>query len=161
MNKIASSILIGTLALGGLSMVNASPDNHGEGHGYKSHHCKHGQKGGHSRFEKMKSVLGLTDAQVKQVEALKSKFQPRKEALRGKMKSTRMQLRATMKSNTVDKTKLSQLATTMGNLKTEKIMLRAEMRSEMDKILTDDQRAKRAAMFKSRQGKHGGGRCKH
>jgi len=162
MNKIASTILIGSLAMGGYGMAVASPDGHGNGHEYKSHHCKHKQRGGQSRIERMKTMLGLTEKQVQQMQSLKAKFKPRKQALRGKMKSTKMQLRATMKSDTVDKAKITQLATTMGNLKTEKILLKVEMRTEVNKILTAEQRAKRKAMFASHKGKHKGKHnCNH
>jgi len=156
MNKTAAILLTTSLALGGYGVANASADHQGK-HEYQGKHCKHGKYGkkdGEARLERMKAKLGLSEKQVTQIRAIKDKHRPGKMALRGKMKETRMQLRAAMHADQIDKAKVKQLAQQMGSLKVEKIMLKADMRSEVNKVLTAEQRAKKKEIHKGRHDRH-------
>jgi len=154
MNKIAVTLLAGSLALGGYGLVNASPDSY-EKYEYQGKHCKHGKEG---RLERMKSTLDLSEDQVTKIRAIKDKYRPEKMALRGKMKDARKQLREAMHADSIDKNKVKKLARQMGDLKTQKILLRADMKAEVHSVLTSEQRAKKKDMFK---GRHEGYREHH
>ena len=110
--------------------------------GHKGKYCnKQGKKSGY-RMEKMIKHLGLSDEQATKVRSIRESFQPKMEALRDKMKDNRKQLREVMHADNIDQSKVKQLAQTMGDLKANKIILRAEMRNEIHKVLTKAQREK-------------------
>jgi len=171
MNKIATTLLVSSLALGGFSLANADDDRYErferyehsedddryERHGYKGKYCdKHGKKSGH-RMERMIKHLDLSDEQATQVRSIRDSYQPKMIALREKMKESRKQLREEMHAETIDQDKVKKLAQTIGDLKAEKIILRAEKRNKVHKVLTEEQRNKMKEM-KQRRGykyKHG------
>ena len=167
MNKITTTLLISSLALGGFTLANADDDRYERGDryekgehykhdGHKSKRCnKHGKKSGY-RMEKMIKHLGLSDEQATKVRSIRESFQPKMEALRDKMKDNRKQLREVMHADNIDQSKVKQLAKTMGNLKENKIILRAEMRSNIHKVLT---KAQREEMEKRKE--HRGSKNKH
>ena len=164
MNKITTTLLVSSLALGGFTLANADDDRHERGDHYDKHerdghkgkYCnKHGKKSGY-RMEKMIKHLGLSDEQATQVRSIRESFQPKKEALRNKMKANRMQLREVMHADNIDQNKVKELAKTMGDLKANKIILRAEMRSNIHKVLT---KAQREEMKKRKE--HRGSKYKH
>lgn len=74
------------------------------------------------RLEKMKEELGLSDAQVEQIKALHEKKKAEMEKLREEAKEENKEHRAKMKAH------------------------RQEMKTEIDKILTDEQRKKAEAL---------------
>lgn len=151
MNKIASTLLVSSLVLGGFAVANADNDRYERGdryeqnerydkHEYRGKYCnKHGKKSGY-RMERMIEQLDLNDAQEKQVHSIRDNYRPKMKALREDMKETRKQLRETMHAETIDQEKVNKLAQTMGQLKTNKIMLRAEMSTEINKVLSKEQR---------------------
>jgi len=151
MNKIATTLLVSSLALGGFTLANADDDryeqedryekkDHYERDGHKGKYCnKHGKKSGY-RMEKMIKRLGLSDEQATKVRSIRESFQPKMEALRKKMKENRKQLREEMHAESIDQSKVKELAQSMGELKANKIILRSEMRSNIHKVLTNAQR---------------------
>ena len=164
MNKITTTLLVTSLALGGFTLANAGDDRHERGDRYEKHerdghkgkYCnKQGKKSGY-RMEKMIKHLGLSDEQATKVSDIRESFKPKMEALREKMKENRKQLREVMHADNIDQSKVKQLAKTMGNLKENKIILRAEMRSNIHKVLT---KAQREEMEKRKE--HRGSKNKH
>jgi len=148
MNKIATTLLVSSLALGGFTLANADDDRY-EGYekndryehgGYKGKYCdKHSKKSGY-RMEKMIKKLGLSDEQATKVRSIRENFQPKMKALHEKMKENRKQLREEMHAENIDMNKVKKLAQTMGELKANKIILRSEMRNNIHKVLTKEQR---------------------
>lgn len=152
MNKIATTLLVSSLALGGFTLANADDDSNERGDRYEKndHYKRDGHKGKHCdkqgkksqyRMEKMIKHLGLNDEQAKKVRSIRESFQPKMEALRSTMKENRKQLREEMHADNIDQSKVKKIAKTMGDLKANKIILRAEMRNEVHKVLTKEQRA--------------------
>jgi len=154
MNKIATTLLVSSLALGGFTLANADDDryerhekedrykkdDHYERYEHKGKYCnKHGKKSGY-RMEKMIKRLGLSDEQATKVRSIRESFQPKIEALRDKMKESRKQLREEMHAEKIDQSKVKELARKIGDLKANKIILRAEMRSNIHNVLTNTQR---------------------
>lgn len=151
MNKITTTLLVSSLALGGFTLANADDDRYeredryekGEYNkhdGRKGKYCdKQGKKSGY-RMEKMIKHLGLSDEQATKVRSIRESYKPKMEALRNKKKENRKQLREVMHADNIDQNKVKQLAQTMGDLKANKIILRAEMRSNIHKVLTKAQR---------------------
>jgi len=172
MNKIVTTLLVSSLALGGFTLANASDDDRYERYeryehsddddryerkGYKGKYCdKHGKKSG-DRMERMIKHLELSDEQATQVRSIRDSYQPKMQALREKMQENRKQLREEMHAETIDQEKVKKLADKMGDLKADKIILRAEKRNKIHNVLTNEQREKMKEM-KERRGykyKHG------
>lgn len=153
MNKITTTLLVSTLALGGFTLANADDDRYEREHRYekgehykhdshKGKYCnKHGKKSGY-RMEKMIKRLDLNEEQAKQVRDINESYKPKMEALREKMKENRKQLREAMHADKIDQDKVKELAQTAGKIKSNKIILRAEKRNEIHKVLTKEQREK-------------------
>ncbi len=161
MNIIATTLLVSSLALGGFAVANADDDrydddryerdDHDERYGYSGKSCeKYGKKFG-KRMEYMIERLELNEEQEKQVRSIRDSYHPKVEALRDKMRDNRKQLRETMHADTIDQAKVKQLAQQIGDLKTDKIILRAQMRNEFHKVLTKEQLEK----MKNSKGHHG------
>ena len=163
MNKLTTTLLTASLALGSFGIIIASPGEYGK-YGHKGKYCqqgKHGKGHGAARITRMTSVLGLNSKQVKQLEAIQAKYQPKRIALRTKMQAARTQLRQAMHADKIDKVKVKQLAQATGDIRTQKIVLRAEMREAVHNILTPEQRAKKKTMRKGRYGRHHGHKGHH
>jgi Spy/CpxP family protein refolding chaperone len=126
---------------------------YGEGHhGKAGKHCsEHGQ----FRLENMREELGLSDEQVKQITDIREKYQPRMQELREKSKANRAQLREAKNADTVDMAKIKTLAKAQGELKTQKIILKAEKRNEIHAVLTKDQLSKLKEMKQEHREHHG------
>ena len=165
MNKIATTLLVSSLALGGFTLANADDDRYekedryekGEYYkhdGHKGKYCdKHSKKSAY-RLEKMIKRLSLSDEQATQVRNINESYKPQMEALREKMKENRKQLREEMHAESIDQSKVKQLAQSTGDLKANKIILRAEMRSEIHKVLTKAQREEMKKMKEHRGSKY-------
>ena len=144
MKKIATTILVSSLALGGFTLANADYDRNDrhERSEHKGKYCdKHGKKSGY-RMEKMIKHLGLSEEQAKQVHNIRDSYKGKMQAAREKMQENRKQLREEMHAESIDKSKIKELAQTAGKIKSNKIILRAEMRNEIHKVLTKEQREK-------------------
>ena len=141
MNKIATTLMISSLVLGGFAVANASDDDdHYERRGYSGKYCDKDDKHFGSRFERMTERLNLSEGQTKQVRSIRDNFRPKITTLADKMRDNRKQLREVMHEDTIDQGKVKQLAQVIGDLKTDKIILRAEMKAKMHKVLTKEQR---------------------
>lgn len=159
MNKIATTLLISSLALGSFTLANADSDNYdNRGHSYQKHkhsgkHCDNqGERHG-SRIDRMIERLGLNDEQTKQARSIRDNYRPKMDALSDKMRDNRRQLQNEMHADTINQNKVKKLAQVIGDLKTDKIILRAKMRTEIHKVLTKEQREE----MKSWKGRRGDG----
>lgn len=153
MNKFATTLIASSLALGSIGFVSAG---HYEGKGSGYHHsmkCDHKGKNIEHRLAKMTEQLGLTEDQASQIKSIHEKYADQKKDLRARMKENRQQLRQAMRAESLDNDKIRQLATTAGNLKTEKIILKSKIKAEVSSVLTPEQRQKRMEMHSKRQGK--------
>lgn len=150
MNKTVTTLLISSLALGGFTVANADNDYYEKGE-YSGKYCDKKGKGFGSRIERMTKHLGLNDEQVKQARAVRDNFHPQMTTLRDSMKDTRKQLREVMHGKSVNQDDVKKLATKMGDLKAEKIILHSKMQAEMNKILTVEQREKMKEFKKNRR----------
>jgi len=167
MNKIATTLLVSSLALGGFAVAHADYDDHEkyEKHERYSEHEKHDEYEKHgkycnkyakrsgSRIEYMIEHLNLSDVQAKQVRSIRDNYRPKLAAFHDKMKDNRKQLREAMKEDTINLDQVKEIAQKTGSLKTDKIILRAEMRTEIRKVLTKEQREK----MKNLKRRHGYG----
>ena len=165
MNKITTTLLISSLALGGFTIANADDDYYEKrGHSYEKHersgkHCdKHGKRSD-SRIDRMIERLDLNDEQTKQVRLIRDNYRPEMDSLSDKMKGNREQLRELMQEDTIDQDQVKQLAQVIGDLKTDKIILRSDMRAEFNQVLTKEQREK-MENWRGRRG-HGDGHRRH
>lgn len=158
MNKIATTLIIGSLALGGFTVANASADDDRyERRDHSEKYCDKGNRGFDSRFEHMTERLNLSEEQTKQVRAIRDNYRPKISTLADKMQDNRKQLREVMRGDTINQDKVKELAQVMGDLKTDKIILRAEIKAEMHKVLTKEQREE----MKEWKGRHGHGYRDH
>ena len=148
MNKLITALLIGGLSLGGMAIASADSDHYrkGEHHGK---YCDKG-KGRMSRIERMTSELGLNETQVKQMRDIEAKYQPKMQALRDQLKANRQKLRDAKHADNIDLGTVKKLARQQADLKVDKTVLRAEMRIDMNKVLTNEQRAKMKEMYQNR-----------
>ena len=158
MNKIATTLLISSLALGGFAAVHASSDEYEKHEKYEKSekhgkYCdKHRKKSG-SRGEYMIERLDLSDAQAKQVRSIRDSYRPKMQEFRDKMRDNRKQLREAMHADTINQDQVKEIAQKKGDLTVKKIILRTEMRTEIHKVLTKEQREK----MKNMKGRHGYG----
>lgn len=152
MNKITAVLLLSSMALSGLAYASSDKQEY---EGKFCHHGKHEGTRGDARLQRMTKLLSLSEQQVTQIRAIKDERKPTKMALRENIKAKRKQLREAFHSEEMDKEKIKQLAKEMGLLVTKKIILRSEIRNEVNKFLTSKQREKMKGMHRKRHG------CKH
>lgn len=98
--------------------------------------------------ERMADRLDLDDAQREIVKNIMSAAKPEIEALREQLRTNHDAL----KSLSADDPEVQNIASSNGALATEATLLFTRVRSEIDAVLTDEQRAK-LAEFKERKGK--------
>ena len=156
MNKLITTTLVGSIVLGGigLSGLAIASGDHNESEGK---YCKKGgeryKKGMKNRVERMIRNLNLNDEQAKKARAVFDKYSEQFTALRSEKKKNKQSLRENMRADKQDMAAIEQLAKKQGELKTQKILVKAKMKAEINAILTDAQREK----MKSIRGKRDGG----
>lgn len=160
MKKGILALIITAVVGGGMNFALADSGGYaghdreyGEGHhGKEGKHCnKHGK----FRLENMREELGLSDEQVKQITSIREKYQPRMQELREKSKANRTQLREAKNADAVDMGNIKTLAKAQGELKTQKIILKAEKRNEIHGVLTKEQLSKLKEMKQKHRKHHG------
>jgi Spy/CpxP family protein refolding chaperone len=159
MKKGMSVLLVAALVGGGMSVAYADRDGYESHHEYgERHHGKEGKhckKGGKFRIEKMREHLGLSDEQVKKMESIREKFKPKMQALREKSKANRAKLREAKHADKVNMSEIKALAKAQGELKTQKIILKAEKRQAIHAVLTKEQLSKMQEMRKQHRENRG------
>ena len=163
MNKMLITLLAGSLAMGSLGMANADDDRYQKGEYKKGQYCKHKGEGSRDeyRLKRMTEKLGLSDEQASRIQAIWDKYSPQKQQMRSKMQENRKQLREVMFADSKDEARLQQLAEAMGKLKTEKILLKSRIHSEVSQVLTSEQLEKRKQMRQRHGHKHHGHGYRH
>jgi Spy/CpxP family protein refolding chaperone len=131
--KPAKSLIAAALMAASLVTVPALARPHGGPGGCDGGHP--GMSFG-DRAEHMARRLDLTKEQRDSVRAVEDKYRPQMRALRDRMMDTRKALADAAPGDA----RLRELADAQGKTMAEMIVLRAQIRAEMDKILTDAQR---------------------
>lgn len=158
MNKIVTTLLISSLALGGTSLANASENRHGHD-GKSGKYCKDGGKG--YGIERMTEHLGLNKKQTEQVRSIRESYHKKFGVLRDKSKAIHEKLHTGMHADDINQAQVKKLAQAMGQLKADKIILRSEMNAEIHKVLTREQREKMKNWKGHRKHKQGHGHKGH
>ena len=142
MKRLRTTLMVTALAAGGLAAavpVFANAHGHGDrGCGHMSHMGGYGSPG--AGIERMARHLDLTGDQLTAVRAIEDKNRPQLRSLRDQMSANHRQLRELAQAP--DAGKLRSVADAQGKAIADMIVLRAEMRMEIDKVLTDKQREK-------------------
>ncbi|MEL6869140.1 MAG: Spy/CpxP family protein refolding chaperone [Pseudomonadota bacterium] len=94
------------------------------------------------RVERMAQKLGLDDTQRDQVTNIMTAAEPEFNALREQRKSNRDRLQAV----DADSAEVQEIAASNGEIATQVTLLKTRVRSEIDAVLTEDQRAELAQM---------------
>ena len=142
MNRLRSKLILTTLMVGGLGMaVPVLAHSHGErGCGHMSHMGVYGDP--EARIVHMAKRLDLSADQLASVRSIVDKARPQLRSLRDQMAANHKQLRKLDKDATPDAGQLRSIADAQGKAIADMIVLRTDMRSEIDKVLTDKQREK-------------------
>ena len=155
MKKLVTTLLLGSIALGGMTVASAD-SGYSERGEHNQKYCNKGKKGKGfaARIERMTKNLGLSEEQVKKMHEVEAKFHPQMQSLREKMRATRTELREVMHADNIDQNAVKKLAKQQGDLKAEKIVLRSQMRVEINKLLTTEQRTKMKELREKHRAKH-------
>ena len=157
MNKLITTLLVSSLAMGSIAIAHANSEHSGDRE-HQGKRCMKGKMGNKfgMRIERMAKKLGFSESQLKQAREIQEKYQPQMQALHDKKKATRQELRAVMHADNIDQAAVKKLAQQQGDLKAQKIILRSQIRSEIHKLLTAEQRTKMKEMHKNRDEKRHG-----
>ena len=160
MKKFTKSILVATLlasSAGLVTMASAKPFSDGPGCGRSSHHEGKGQhdRGKGHHLERMARRLNMTDEQRAEFATVMEGSREQMTGLRDEMRTNRAKIRDLVSQADFDEAAIRGIAGQQGDLEAEMIVLRARQRSEMQALLTDEQRTQLAEM---REGKHFRGR---
>lgn len=146
MKKSIKPLLVVALvaaSLGTMSQISAKP--YGDGYG----DCmrggqKMGPRGAYGgkgfNIERMSQRLDLTEEQRTQVESIVEKSAQQFSDLRSELQQNRESLRELSSKTPFDEVKVRELADKQGDLKADMIVLRAQRRSQISAILTEEQR---------------------
>lgn len=142
MKKDTLTILMTTLLAGMLEATSAyaNPWAGGEGHMGGCHHTY--QHAREAQIYRMGKRLGLTKEQRTAVRAIVDQHRPQMRALRDAQAESRHQLMALSATGNPDTVQVRALADTQGKAIADMIVLRVRMRSEINKVLTEEQRKK-------------------
>jgi len=161
MNRLITTALVGSIALGGIGLgglgLAVASGDHNESEGrHQSKYCKQGgerhKKGMKNRVERMIRHLDLSDEQATKMRSVFDKYSDQFSALQTEKKKTKQSLRENMHTDKQDMATIEQLAKKQGELKTQKILVKAKMKAEINAILTDSQREKKRSMRGKRDG---------
>ena len=136
------------VALGLLSHPLLSQAFDGEGFHRSGHHCaRSGDAMQGPGWGRLADRLHLTKEQRQSMNTIEDKYRPALRDLRQSLSDKRTALK------TMDATdaKLPELAAAQGKAISDMIVMRKQMRSEMDKVLTDEQRQTLGKMLEQRR----------
>jgi Spy/CpxP family protein refolding chaperone len=106
----------------------------------------------------LKQELGLSDAQMAQIDKLHTDQQLAAIKRRADIQTAQIQLRELLKASAVDDKAVSALVKQLGDLHAAQIRARVDMQLQMKKILTPEQQEKLKELRASRPGRPGQGR---
>lgn len=144
MRKSIIVILLAALAGGGINQALAdSEGHHSNDREYgERHHAMSGKdckKHGKFRMEKMQKMLGLSDEQVSRIRQIREKYRPQMQELREQSRANRKKLREARQAESIDMAQIEALAQIQGNLKAQKIILKAKKHNEIRTVFTKEQ----------------------
>ena len=135
---LAAALVAVTLGLAG--QVAAMPYGGGPG-GCMRGNQQMGPGGRGFNLERMSNRLNLTEEQRNQVQAIVDGNSEQMTDLRTRMQQNRETMRQLVQQTPFAEEKVRKLADEQGDLKADMIVLRAQQRSKINAILTDEQRA--------------------
>ena len=91
---------------------------------------------------KMQKDLGLSADQVKQINAIREKYQPKRKAVNEKIAPTRKELMDLMMSDTADRAKFEAALRKLSDIRIEARLVEFDQRQETMAVLTADQKTK-------------------
>ena len=143
MKKLGTIILLGSLAVAGMSMAQADEDfrGHVRQHGMACHH-ERGDSAWGDRVERMQAYLNLSESQMKQIGEIVAKSSTDSQALRKSQQVNRQQLWALLQTDNPDEAKIHTLAQDQGRIRTDMIVLHSKLRVAINHVLTPEQRQK-------------------
>ena len=146
MNRSIKALLIAAAVTGfaGAGIAAANPAGDGKNCA-RPHHVKgfrHHHGDDESRMERMAEVLGLTQEQRTTVRAIIDKARPQKRELRDKLRENRKQLNALVQAGTPNESEVRRIADAQGRTTADMIVLRTKVRTEINAVLTPEQREK-------------------
>jgi Spy/CpxP family protein refolding chaperone len=114
------------------------------GHGGKGY-CSHGHHGmgfhsGVEHLEKLAQKRDVTDEQRGRIRAIADKFRPQTREVTDRLRAARTGMYQEMKADKPDETKIMTAAAEKGKAEGEMMVLRTKVRSEMNGVLTPEQR---------------------
>jgi Spy/CpxP family protein refolding chaperone len=144
MKRPSSKLIVTTLiAAGAVVAVPVFAHGHGGGCGPMSHAGAFGAYGDtEAGIERMAHHLDLTKDQLSAVRAIVDKDRPQLRALLDQLAGNHRQLRELKKQSPLDEGQLRTLADAQGKAIADMTVLRTEMRADIDKVLTEEQRQK-------------------
>jgi protein CpxP len=107
------------------------------------------------RVDRMAEALGLSDAQKEQVTALLQAEQSNNAPLREQLAASRQQLKLATQAATFDEAAVKTIATNQAQIISQLIVSHARTRSQINALLTPDQRALAEKLRTARKGFHG------
>jgi Spy/CpxP family protein refolding chaperone len=140
--RLATSMIVfGLLVQPALSLASA-----GDNSRWQAHSQGQGGSGEGHGWARLADRLGLSDAQRQSMKAIGDKYRPELRGLRQQLADSREEL---AKADVTD-ARLHELAEAQCKASTRMIIARRNMRMEMDKVLTDEQRRKLESMSEHR-----------
>jgi Spy/CpxP family protein refolding chaperone len=158
--SLISGLLISSMALAVPQSDTDSKDGaHGCNHGKHAGMMGHGMKGEGYFLDRMADRLELTTEQRSSVKAALEKSKPQMTAIKEKMRTNRKALRELGRDGSSDDNRLQALARERGDLVANLVIQRSKIRSDIQQILTDQQREQMKQMrSKHRHDGHDGHR---
>lgn len=127
----------------------------GKGHhgkGTRARHCKKGSMGGPGqRILQNKEALGLTDDQVKKLEALVSENDGKMKVLMEAVKTSQNDLRTASMADSASEASIKAAADKVAKTLADSALYRANMRKSIHSVLTEEQQAKCKALRKEKR----------
>ncbi len=152
MNIRKTFLATSAIALGLLVQPVLSQAFDGE-QGQRWHQCRDKASGDARKmrgWERLADRLALTQEQRQAMSAIKDKYQPTLLSLRQQLSDSR----AALEKLSATDAGLPELAATQGKAISDMIIARKQMRSEMDKVLTEEQRQKMNGLMEHHRHTH-------
>lgn len=146
MNRYTSKLILAVALGAGVAAAGSVLANGAMGHGAcaRGFHAGMGAGFGYSeaRIKHLAKRLDLTDKQLASLRAIVDHNRPQLRTLLDRMADNRRQIHALIRAGKDDQAKVRAVADRQGKTIADMIVLRVEMKADIDKLLTDKQRQK-------------------
>jgi Spy/CpxP family protein refolding chaperone len=95
------------------------------------------------QFERLREAIGLTSQQAMDIRAIITENKQDMVALRKESRANRGELRQILEAEVLDESRLRQLVEKQSELKIRKMVAQHDMRTRINRVLTEEQRQKR------------------